>query len=220
MEKQVLEVHRRQETGKGVARRLRAGGYYPAICYRKGMEPIPLSLEKKKLETLMHLTGSQNVLIQLKILDDRDGSERQEAVILKDVQKDHLSHVCHVDFLAVRMDEVILVETPVKLVGEPSGALREGGMVQQLRRTLEVECLPGDIPESFDVDISGMKIGDSLHVEQIDVPKGIRILTDPKEPVVLLSAPSAEEEKPVPAAEAVEAGEEAEGKGEGDSSSS
>jgi large subunit ribosomal protein L25 len=199
---------------------LRAGGYYPAICYRKGMEPIPLSLEKKKLETLMHLTGSQNVLIQLKILDDRDGSERQEAVILKDVQKDHLSHVCHVDFLAVRMDEVILVETPVKLVGEPSEALREGGLVQQLRRTLEVECLPGDIPESFDVDISGMKIGDSLHVEQIDVPKGIRILTDPKEPVVLLSAPSAEEEKPVSAADAVEAGEEAEGKAEGASSSS
>jgi len=119
------------------------------------------------------------------------------------------------------MDEVILVETPVKLVGEPTEALREGGMVQQLRRTLEVECLPGDIPESFDVDISGMKIGDSLHVEQVQVPEGIRILTDPKEPVVLISAVSAEEEKPVEAAEGE--GKEAvgaEGKSEGEPSSS
>jgi large subunit ribosomal protein L25 len=214
MEKQELQVHRRWKTGKGPARRLRAGGYYPAICYRKGIEPIPLILEKKKLETILQKTGGQNVLIQLQILDDQDGSEKQEAVILKELQKDHMSRICHVDFLAVRMDEAILVETPVKLIGEPIEALREGGVVQQLRRTLEVECLPGDIPESFEVDISDLKIGESFHVEQIDVSEGIRILTDPKEPLVLVSAPTAEEEEAPEEEEELEAAEEAEGKSE------
>jgi len=220
MEKQELQVQRRWKTGKGAARRLRAGGYYPAICYRKGMEPIPLSLEKKQLETLLHVTGGQNVLIHLQIVDGRDGSEAQEAVILKDVQKDHLSHVCHVDFLAVRMDETILVEIPVKLIGEPTEALREGCVVQQLRRTLEVECLPGDIPESFDVDISALKMGESLHVEQIRVPDGIRVLTDPKEPVVLVSAPAVEKEQAPAEAEEGEAGGVAEGKPAAETSSS
>jgi len=217
MEKQELQVQRRRKTGKGAARRLRASGCYPAICYRKGIDPIPLTLEKKKLETILQKTGGQNVLIQLKILDEQDGSEKQEAVILKDMQKNHLSQICHVDFLAVRMDEAIMVETPVKLVGEPTEALREGGLVQQVKRTLEVECLPGDIPEFFEVDISGLNIGESLHVEQIDVSEGIRILTDPKEPLVLISAPAAEEEEEVPEEEEeLEAAEGTEGKEEED----
>ncbi len=196
MEKLELEVQRRWKTGKGQARRLRAGGHYPAICYRKGIEPIPLSLERKKLETILKDSGGQNVLIQLKILDPK-GAELQEAVILKEVQRDHLSRVCHVDFLAVRMDEAILVESPVKLVGEPTEALREGGLVQQLKTTLEVECLPGDIPEFLEADISGLNIGDSLHVEDVKVAEGIRILTDPKETLVVISAPAAEEEEVV-----------------------
>lgn len=212
MEKQELQVQRRWKTGKGAARRLRAGGYYPAICYRKGIDPIPLTLERKKLETLLQKTGGQNVLILLKILDGQDGSERQESVILKDLQKDHMARICHVDFLAVRMDEAILVETPVRFVGEPTEALRDGGVVQQLRRSLEVECLPGDIPESFEVDISGLKIGDSFHVEQIEVAEGIRILTDPKEPLVLISAPAAEEEAAAVEGEEAEAAEGTEGK--------
>jgi len=219
MEKPELQVQRRWKTGKGAARRLRARGCFPAICYRKGIDPIPLTLEKKKLETLLQKTAGQNVLIHLKILDSQDGSERQEAVILKEVQKDHLAEILHVDFLAVRMDEAIMVDTPVKFVGEPVEALRDGGVVQQLRRTLEVECLPGDIPESIEVDISGLKIGESLHVEQVEVPRGVRILTDPKEPLVLIAAPAVEKAA-APEGEESETAGGADAKGEGGSSSS
>jgi large subunit ribosomal protein L25 len=218
MEKQELEVQRRRKIGKGHARRLRAGGHYPAVCYRKGIEPIPLSLEKKILDTLLQKTGGQNVLIQLKILDDK-GPATQEAVILKDVQRDHLSRICHLDFLAVRMDEAILVETPLKLIGEPTEALRDGGLVQQLRRTLEVECLPGDIPECIEVDISGLTMGATFHVGQVKVPEGVRILTDSKETLVLISAPTTEA-APKSEAEGEEEGAEAKEGKTGETSSS
>ena len=196
MEKQELEVQKRGNTGKGVARKLRARGIIPAVCYRKGIQPIPLSLEKKRMVKLLQDAEGQgqNILIQLKITDEK-GPEEQEAVILKEIQKNHLSEVLHVDFLAVKMDEAIVVEVPLKLVGEPTEALREGGLVQQLKRVLEVECLPGEIPEHMEADISQLAIGDSLHVEDVQVAEGIRVLTDAKEPVVVVSAPVAEVEE-------------------------
>ncbi len=192
MEKQELEVQKRWKAGKGVARKLRATGLIPAICYRKGLEPISLSMEKRRVERLLQGVEGQSVLVQLKILDEQ-GAESQESVILKEIQKDHFSEIIHVDFLAVKMDEVITVEVPLKLIGEPKEALREGGMIQQLRRVLEVECLPGEIPEHMDVDISDLNMGDTLHVENVIVAEGIRVLTDEKEAVVVISAPVAEE---------------------------
>ena len=197
MEKQELEALRRLQTGKGFARKLRVKGFIPAICYQKGLEPIPLSLEKKKLEKLLKTVTGQNILIQLKIKDDQ-GSEHQEAVILKDIQRNHFSEVFHADFLAVRMDEVIVVEVPIRLKGEPVEALRDGGLVQQLKRSLEVECLPANMPEFIEVDISSLVIGDSIHVEQVQIAEGVRILSDPSETLVVISMPEeeVEEEKP------------------------
>lgn len=188
MQQQELEVRRRTETGKGTARKLRARGYIPAVCYRKGLDPILLSLEKRGLERVLQSGAGQNVLIQLNILDEGDPG-RQETVIVKEVQKDPMNHMLHADFMGVLMDQVITVEVTVRLVGEPTEALREGGMVQQLRRTVELECLPGDIPEYIDAPIAHLKMGESIHVEQLKVPEGSRILTDAKEPVVVISAP-------------------------------
>lgn len=206
MEQQELEVKRRRETGKGVARKLRARGFVPAVCYRKGLDPIPLSLEKRELERILHAAAGQNVLIQLKIQDETAPAAEQ-TVILKEVQRDPLNRMVHADFLGVLMDQVITVEVPLRLVGEPTEALRDGGMVQQLRRSVELECLPGDIPEYLEAEIGALKMGDSIHVEQLKVPEGVRILTDAKEPVVVISAP-VEEPK---AAEAVPGEEEAAG---------
>jgi large subunit ribosomal protein L25 len=206
MEIRELEVQERFKTGKGIARKLRAGGRIPAICYRKGTAPIQLSLDPKRLEKLLHTTAGQNVLIQLQI----QGAEiRKKTVILKDLQRHPLSGMLHVDFLEVLLDEAIVVEVPLRLVGEPLEALREGGLVQQLRRTIEVQCLPTRIPDQITVDVSALKLGDSIRVEEIRIDEDIRILTGPKEPVVVISAAAAEEEK----AEAVaaEPGEEAAG---------
>ncbi len=208
MEQQELEVKRRLETGKGVARKLRSGGHVPAVCYRKGLDPILLSLEKRELERILQASAGQNVLIQLKIKGDK-AAEDQQTVIVKEVQKDHLNRMLHADFMGVLMDQLITVEVAVRLVGEPTEALREGGMVQQLRRVVELECLPGDIPEYVDAEIGELKMGESVHVEQLKVPEGSRILTDAKEPVVVISAP-VEEVEEVPE-EAEPGAEEAEG---------
>jgi large subunit ribosomal protein L25 len=213
MEQQELVVRRRSKTGKGTARKLRAEGYIPAVCYRKGLDPILLSFEKRELERILQGAAGQNILIQLKIKGEVS-SEDQETVIVKEIQKDPLSRMLHADFMGVLMDQLITVEVAVRLVGEPTEALREGGMVQQLRRVVELECLPADIPEYIDADIEGLKMGESVHVEELKVPEGSRILTDAKEPVVVISAP-VEEEEEVP--EEVEPGEEvAEGEEEPD----
>ena len=210
MEQQELEVRRRWGTGKGAARKLRAGGSVPAVCYRKGLEPILLSLEKRELERILQAAAGQNILIQLKIKDEAR-SEEQETVIVKEIQKDPLNRVLHADFMGVLMDQLITVEVAVRLVGEPTEALREGGMVQQLRRVVELECLPGDIPEHIDADIADLNMGESIHVEDLKIGEGMRVLTDPKEPVVVISAPvEEEEEKP----EEVEPGEEEAAEGE------
>ena len=205
MQKQDLEVTRRSETGKGTARKLRAKGFVPAVCYRKDLDPILLSLEKRALERIMQSSAGQNILIQLKIKGE-EAAENQETVIIKEVQKDPLNRMLHADFMGVLMDQLITVEVAVRLVGEPTEALREGAMVQQLRREVELECLPGDIPEYVDAEIAHLNIGESVHVEELKVPEGSRILTDAKEAVVVISAP-VEEEEEVP--EEVEPGEEA-----------
>jgi large subunit ribosomal protein L25 len=204
MQKQDLEVIRRSETGKGTARKLRAKGYVPAVCYRIDLDPILLSLEQRALERILQAAAGQNILIQLKIKGEA-ASENQETVIIKEVQKDPLNRMLHADFMGVLMDQLITVEVAVRLVGEPIEALREGAMVQQLRRVVELECLPGDIPESVDAEISHLNMGESVHVGELKVPEGSRILTDEKEPVVVISAP-VEEEEEVP--EEVEPGEE------------
>jgi large subunit ribosomal protein L25 len=194
MRQQELEVRRRSETGKGIARKLRAQGHIPAVCYRKGLDPILLSLEQRELERILQTAGGQNILIQLKI-EGEAPSENPETVIVKEVQKDPLNRMLHADFMGVLMDQVITVEVAVRLVGEPTEALREGGMVQQLRRVVELECLPGDIPEYIDAEIADLTMGESIHVEELKVPEGSRILTDAKEPVVVISAPVEEEEE-------------------------
>ena len=103
METQELEVRRRFETGKGVARKLRSQGYVPAVCYRKGLDPILLSLEKRELERILHASAGQNILIQLKIKDEKV-AEDQQTVIVKEVQKDPLNRMLHADFMGVLMD--------------------------------------------------------------------------------------------------------------------
>jgi large subunit ribosomal protein L25 len=205
MQQQDLVARRRADTGKGTARKLRAQGYVPAVCYRKGLDPILLSLEKRELERILQAAAGQNILIQLKI-EGEENAENQETVIIKEVQKDPLNRMLHADFMGVLMDQLITVEVAVRLVGEPTEALREGAMVQQLRRVVELECLPAEIPESVDAEIGHLSMGESVHVGELKVPEGIRVLTDEKEPVVVISAP-VEEEEEVP--EEVEPGEEA-----------
>jgi len=215
MEIMELEVERRWKTGKGYARKLRGSGGMPAICYRKGKDPIPLSLERRRIEKILQIAKGQNLLVRLKIKSKGGDhvSETEETVILKEMQRDPFAGFIHADFLAISMDKPIVVEVNLHLVGEPTEVLREGGIVQQLKRALEVECMPQQIPEHIDMDISSLTFGETIHVGDIPIPEGIKVMTDPKEPIVVISTIK-EEEEVVEEEEAVEGAEEEEGQEE------
>jgi len=205
METYELVAQVRSRTGKGVARKLRARGDIPAVCYRKGIDSIPLSVNRTSIGRLIEKAARRNVLITLTI---KNGDhEERKTVMLKEMQRGPLAELLHVDFLEVLMDQKIAVQVPVRLVGEAPEVARAGATIQLVRREIELECLPSRIPDYIDIDVSALGIGDSVQVEDITVGEGIRILTDPKEAVVTILAAEKEiEEKPPEEEEVVSEG--------------
>jgi len=192
MERLVLTAELREGRGKGAARKLRAKGLIPAILYGPRTQPIPLTVSRKELSKALRTEAGGNVLIDLEIKDGDLPSRK--VVMLKEVQYDYLGkEILHTDFYEVAMDVMITVEVPIHLVGRPEGA-KLGGILDQIRRVVEIQCLPGDIPNSIEVDVSSLKIGDSIHISDIKFEKG-KILTDPEETVATVLAPIVEEKK-------------------------
>lgn len=181
MEKIKLAAQVREKTGKGVARKLRQSGLVPAVIYGKGKDPQALVVDPQEVKN--YLAG--NVIFDL----DIEGLGTMPAMI-KDIQKDVISgDLKHVDFLHISMDEKVTVSVPVVLVGDAPG-VQEGGVIQQLLWELEVECLPLEIPESLEVDVSNLGVGESLSVSNLQVPEGITILTSEEETIVTIVVPT------------------------------
>jgi large subunit ribosomal protein L25 len=167
MQQRELEVFLRTVKGKGAAHRIRREGKIPAVLYGRGMETYPLALNPKDLEKILTSGARENTLIGLKITGA--GSEKigHKVVMLKDLQVHPLERTyLHADFYAVAMGEKIEVEVPIHLTGKAEGT-KSGGILQQPMREVRVRCLPSEIPEFIEVDVSGLKIGDSLHVKDI-----------------------------------------------------
>ncbi|MBW2120807.1 MAG: 50S ribosomal protein L25, partial [Deltaproteobacteria bacterium] len=198
MERLKVEVHTRETRGKGAARKLRSRGQIPAVFYGPRIEPVPVVFDSRELLRL--LQHGQNVLIDLKIRDDKgNGKESNHVAMIKDIQVDPLKGVpIHVDLYGVSMKETMTVEVPVRLVGKPEGT-KMGGILEQVRRELEVECLPADLPPYVEVDVTPLNIGDSIHVQDIKVDK-VKILTDPHLTVATVVAPVVEREAAAEAA--------------------
>jgi large subunit ribosomal protein L25 len=197
-----LNVDVRQETGKGVARKLRAAGRIPGIFYARGEASRAISLDPRRLERVLS-TGDAgiNTLIDLRAeLPDLNG----KVVLVKELQRDPVSaELLHADLYAVDLEKTILVSVPVHLVGKAQG-VDMGGIVDHSLREIELECLPRAIPGELEIDVSPLNMGDSLHVRDIVLPEGVILRSDPNLSVVSVVAPAViEEEKP-----AEEAGEE------------
>ncbi len=206
MERPVLKAEMREGTGKGMARKLRARGFIPAIFYGANTQTIPLIVNPKELSLTLKTEAGGNVLIDLEIRKG-DQSERK-VVMVKELQYDHLQRkALHTDFYEVAMDVLVNVEIPIHLVGKPEGT-KMGGILDQVRRVIEIQCLPGDIPKSIDLDVSSLKIGDSVHVKDIQLEK-VKILTEANFTIATVVPPLAEEKKAEEAvpAEAVEGAE-------------
>jgi large subunit ribosomal protein L25 len=207
MEKPVLNAEVREQKGKEIAKKLRTKGLIPAVFYGPHSETLALMVDPKELSNTLSTDAGENVIIDLSI---RKGEESfRKMVMLKEIQIHPLQrHTLHADFYEVSMDEMITVEVPVHLVGKSEG-VKMGGILEQVLRTIQIQCLPSDIPRSIDVDVSPLKIGDSIHVKELQLEKG-KILSDLNFTVVTVVPPAAEEKPAVEAAP--EEGAEAEGK--------
>lgn len=190
-----LEAEVREGRGKGVARRLRARGRIPAVCYRHDADSLPVSLDPRALDVVLTTSSAGiNTLIDLKIASGGDFDGRQ--VLLKELQRDPVSgKLIHADLFAVDLTETIHVSVPVHLTGTAVGVVTMGGILDHALRDLEVECLPNAIPEEFSVDVSALEIGDSIHVRDLTIPEGVELLSDLGLPIVSVVAPAAAEEE-------------------------
>ena len=218
MARLVLEAEVRSEVGKGAMHRLRAAGALPAVVYGAGEDPVRLSLDFKEFGHALHGIAGEHAVVDLKVGSD----DAVQTVLIKSVQHHPVDdHPIHVDFLRVRMDETIETTVRVTLIGTCKGIKDQGGVVDQLLREIEIECLPGDLPNMIEADVTELLIGDALHVSDLELPEKVKCLTPADRAVVHVMAPRIIEEVEVEAEEVeVEAeGEpkrigEAEGEGE------
>jgi large subunit ribosomal protein L25 len=194
-----LKASRRDTAGKGNARKLRSTGQVPAVLYGHGDRTESLAVDAHDLELLLQHVNPENTLIGL----DIDGSRAD--VLVREIQRHPWRpEVLHVDFLLVHGDELLKLDVPVRLTGTPVGVLDEGGVLDQVLYELHVECLPGNIPEAAEVDISGLHVGDSVRVSDISMPN-VTILMDGELAVASVLQPRVLEEEPAPAGDAAAA---------------
>lgn len=209
MERFEIIAHKREPKGKGGARKLRSQGLIPAIFYGPKTQSTAVACELKEL--IRVLEHGQNVLINLKIKDGMgDKGESDHVVMVRDFQVDPLKGVpIHADLYKVSMKEAMTVEVPVRLIGKPEGT-KMGGVLEQVRRELEVECLPDNLPAHIEIDVSHLDIGDSIHVQDITADK-VKILTEPHLTIATVVPPTVEKEAvPIEVEEEAEAPAEAE----------
>jgi large subunit ribosomal protein L25 len=204
-----LEVQIRGDAGKGVARRLRAAGRIPGICYGRGEASVPVSVDSTALRGL--LEGSDagiNTVIHLRAKGSPiDG----KMVLVRELQRDPVRGAfVHADFYAVDVKQVVEVKVPIRLTGKARG-IDLGGIVDHALRELELACLPLAIPREITVDVSELDIGSSLHVRDLVLPEGVELRSDLDLSVVSVVTPKAEEEAAPAEAVAVEGEAAAEG---------
>ena len=167
-----LKAETRQRSGSSEINRMRNEGLLPAVIYGKSrQENANLKVNAREVSKLLSQSASENVLVDLEI----QGESGKSLALIKDVQHDYLKdRILHVDFQAVGEDEEISAMVPVDIAGVAPG-VKEGGLLEHMVHSLEVSCLPKDLPEGLFVDVGNLHIGDSAHVSDIDTPEGVTI---------------------------------------------
>jgi large subunit ribosomal protein L25 len=186
----VLEVAKRDQTGKNKVNKLRDEGRIPAIVYGAQRDAVSIVVDRKAISDLV--TKSDHGIRSIFLLK-MTGTDQQRHAMIKDIQIDPISRrMIHVDFIRVKMDEVVRVTVPIHLNGTPVG-LKDGGIVEFQVRDLHVEVLPNAIPDSVEVDVSNLGIHDYIRISDLTIPEGVKVLDDPERVVVGVGVPRAEE---------------------------
>jgi large subunit ribosomal protein L25 len=192
MEEIILEAQIRNEIGKSKVKALKSGGGIPAVVYSEGKEATSIKLSRHDFLTLIHHHRLENAIITLKIKDDKKKASR--SCMIKEMQKDPVKgEIIHLDLNEISLTKAIKVNVPVATSGESIGVKQDGGAIEHILWEIEIECLPTDIPKNFEVDISALKIGDSVHVKDIKFPANIKVLSDPESVVLSIASPMKEE---------------------------
>jgi len=213
MAQNTLNVLKRVRMGKSGAREIRKEGNIPAILYGKGEEPLALVINPGELKQALSTEAGENTLLEIVV--NNDSKEIKKLSLLREVQYDYLtSKPIHFDFQTLDVSKKITVNVPVVVSGRSKGII-EGGILEEILREISVECLPKDIPNSFEVDVTELEIGHSIHVNTLEVTDGVDILNDESETIVTVQAPRVEvietEEEEIEGEEGEEAAEAQEG---------
>lgn len=199
-----LEVAERDSRGSSESRRLRKQGFIPGVLYGRGKQPHAFCVHERELRRV--LTGPSGLHAILDVV--LDGQKTTHASILKDYQQDVITgRIAHIDLQEVRLDEPIQAQVVIELVGESQGT-KEGGVLSQVSREINVEALPLEVPERIEVDVSAMNIGDTLRLADVAQQEGVTFLDDPEETVLATVTVPTQIIEPEPEEEELEEGEE------------
>ena len=191
MAQHTISARLRQEKGKGAARKLRQNLQIPAVFYGPDATPLRLTVGYHDFDRIFKQTSGDQIILELQIESDRGTDAKM--VMIKELQLDPIKDTyLHADFYEISMDREITVEIPIRLVNTPLGAAN-GGILQQIRREIPITGLPDKLVEHVDVDVSELDIGESIHIQDIDLPEGIKTVLEDKLTVAIVAAPTVAE---------------------------
>lgn len=186
-----ISAQTRTGIGRSAVNEIKKQGLVPAVVYGGKDTPQPLSLNSREIHHLLSHATSEHLLVDLEINDG--GTKTNRLALIQEVQHHPLKRtVLHVDFHAVKADEKLHAEIPVVTFGEPAGVKNFGGILEISLHSLEVECLPKDLPELIRIDVSALNVGEAIHVKQIQLPEGVSLRADGDLTVVRVAAPKVE----------------------------
>ncbi len=186
-----MDAEERQEIGRGKVKDLRDQGFVPAVVYAQGKESTPIKISHRQLVQLIHQHRIESAVINLRVKDDK---KKARPCLIKEIQYEPVhGEVVHVDFNEISLTKAIKINVPVVTIGDSVGVKQEGGSLEHILWEIEVECLPTNIPKNIEVDVTQLKIGDSIHVKDILPPEGVKILNDPGAIIVSVAEPMKEE---------------------------
>lgn len=198
MQRIEMTAELREKSGKGVARSVRRSGKIPGVLYGEG-KSLLLILDPVNLTKVLHSGAGENALITLKIQGMQEKasstkkSDAERLTILRDCQVDPITgKLLHADLFEVSLNKPIRVRVHIEIIGGVPEGVKEGGVLQHQMREVEIECLPMSIPDRFEVDASALKIGEAIHVRDLNVGEGVRFLNQPDQVVVSVAAPISE----------------------------
>ena len=189
MQQIVIEAQRRNPAGKNANRRLRKSGKIPAVVYGAGHESIPVMVDPDAISDILHSQSGHNTIFGVSV----DGGA-QSNVMVKDYQLDPVrGNIIHTDLYKIAMDQLLKLTVDIEIVGVAEGVKVDSGIMDVVSRSLEVECLPSDIPDSIKVDVSPLKINDYIRVKNLPVDPKVKILSDAEVVIVTIVPPVKEE---------------------------